>query len=293
MLIPIAFTLFLLTDTNINGQTSVAYGQLVYSLRDATLSAGLNGTSIALPQRNYNGITWCYDFTVDPSAVSINLQYSNDNSSWTTASNLTVTTGACTTIHTSARFARCNLTSHTGGTELDCNLNVLPFGFPPSNVTLAGNISFTTHNAYDIGSASISAKNIYAGTLIRSGSTIQFGAQTTFLNGGDGILAILNGAQTDFNRLQLGGVTSSFPAIKRSAAGIELRLGDDSARTSLTGSAINATGTVMNASSTFAALGTPANGTFQYCTDCTFANPCASGGTGAIAKRLNGAWRCD
>lgn len=43
----------------------------------------------------------------------------------------------------------------------------------------------------------------------------------------------------------------------------------------------------------FANLGTPANGTERYCSNCTFANPCASGGTGAIAKRLNGAWRCD
>lgn len=44
---------------------------------------------------------------------------------------------------------------------------------------------------------------------------------------------------------------------------------------------------------TFAQLGTPANGTLVYCSDCTFANPCASGGTGAFAKRLNGIWRCD
>jgi hypothetical protein len=43
----------------------------------------------------------------------------------------------------------------------------------------------------------------------------------------------------------------------------------------------------------FAALGTPANGSFCYCSDCTIANPCASGGTGAFAKRLNGVWVCN
>lgn len=44
----------------------------------------------------------------------------------------------------------------------------------------------------------------------------------------------------------------------------------------------------------FTNLGSSAsNGSIAYCSDCTFANPCASGGTGAIAKRLNGAWRCD
>lgn len=43
----------------------------------------------------------------------------------------------------------------------------------------------------------------------------------------------------------------------------------------------------------FAALGTPTNGTFYYCSDCTIANPCGGGGTGALAKRLNGAWVCN
>lgn len=45
--------------------------------------------------------------------------------------------------------------------------------------------------------------------------------------------------------------------------------------------------------STFAALGAPANGTLNYCSDCTIANPCVGGGTGAIAKRLNGVWVCN
>jgi hypothetical protein len=44
---------------------------------------------------------------------------------------------------------------------------------------------------------------------------------------------------------------------------------------------------------TFAALGTPANGTVMYCSDCTIASPCAGSGTGALAKRLNGAWVCN
>lgn len=43
----------------------------------------------------------------------------------------------------------------------------------------------------------------------------------------------------------------------------------------------------------FASLGTPANGTLMYCSDCAKATPCASGGTGALAKRLNNAWDCD
>lgn len=43
----------------------------------------------------------------------------------------------------------------------------------------------------------------------------------------------------------------------------------------------------------FASLSADVNGTIRYCSDCTIASPCASGGTGAFAKRLNGAWVCN
>jgi hypothetical protein len=41
---------------------------------------------------------------------------------------------------------------------------------------------------------------------------------------------------------------------------------------------------------TFANLGAPANGSMIYCPDGTIANPVAGGGTGCLAKRLNGVW---
>lgn len=50
---------------------------------------------------------------------------------------------------------------------------------------------------------------------------------------------------------------------------------------------------ITTTASTQANLGTPANGTLLYCSDCTIANPCAALGTGALAKRLNGAWVCN
>lgn len=43
----------------------------------------------------------------------------------------------------------------------------------------------------------------------------------------------------------------------------------------------------------FASLGTPSNNHLVICTNCTVANPCAGGGTGALAKRLNGVWVCN
>jgi hypothetical protein len=42
-----------------------------------------------------------------------------------------------------------------------------------------------------------------------------------------------------------------------------------------------------------AAVGSAVNGTVVYCSNCTKATPCASGGNGAIAKRINSAWDCN
>lgn len=46
----------------------------------------------------------------------------------------------------------------------------------------------------------------------------------------------------------------------------------------------------------FAGLGTPGNDAVFYCTDCTVTssvdNTCAGSGGGAVAERINGAWKC-
>ena len=48
-----------------------------------------------------------------------------------------------------------------------------------------------------------------------------------------GIHTLSNAALNDYDRLQFGGTTSLFPAIKRNAAGLQIKLADDSAFTSL------------------------------------------------------------
>ncbi len=56
-----------------------------------------------------------------------------------------------------------------------------------------------------------------------------------------------------------------------------------------------AAGALRSVGNTFANLGgiLTTNGEMIYCSDCTIANPCAGGGTGAIAKRLNGVNVCN
>jgi hypothetical protein len=39
-------------------------------------------------------------------------------------------------------------------------------------------------------------------------------------------------------------------------------------------------------------LATAENGTVLYCPDCLQSDPCRKGGTGALAKRVRGAWSC-
>ena len=44
--------------------------------------------------------------------------------------------------------------------------------------------------------------------------------------------------------------------------------------------------------STFANLGSAANGAILYCSNCTQTTACAAGGSGAMAMYVNGAWSC-
>jgi hypothetical protein len=46
-------------------------------------------------------------------------------------------------------------------------------------------------------------------------------------------------------------------------------------------------------STTSAELGNVPNGSLVYCSDCAIARTCETGGNGALAKRLGGAWVCD
>jgi hypothetical protein len=76
---------------------------------------------------------------------------------------------------------------------------------------------------------------IFGGGEIRAGagSSIHFNGRSRFNSPSDGIVQLVNAAQNDFNRLQFGGTTSSFPALKRSSASLIVRLADDSANADL------------------------------------------------------------
>ena len=65
-----------------------------------------------------------------------------------------------------------------------------------------------------------------SGTII-CGSSIYFGSNY-LISGTSGIIKLANASANDFNRLQFGGATSSFPSIKRNGTGLDIKLADDS-----------------------------------------------------------------
>jgi hypothetical protein len=62
------------------------------------------------------------------------------------------------------------------------------------------------------------------------------------INASAGVLTLLNAALDGFNRLQFGGTTSSFPALKRDSTAIHIRLADDSAFAPLSCAALTLNG---------------------------------------------------
>ena len=95
-------------------------------------------------------------------------------------------------------------------------------------------------NTYDIGAATTTRpRSVYAGTNVIAGGYLAAGVGSAVFFGGnsrsrasssaDGLIELGNSAGTDFGRLNFGGTTSSFPALKRSSTTLQARLADDSA----------------------------------------------------------------
>jgi len=85
---------------------------------------------------------------------------------------------------------------------------------------------------------------VTAGNHVYAASASQIGwtSRTIMQSPSNGVLEITNNAATGFTRMQLGGTTSSFPAIKVNGANLNFRVADDSADTGITASTVGASG---------------------------------------------------
>lgn len=125
----------------------------------------------------------------------------------------------------------------------------------------------------------VAAANFTATGSINAGTSAAYGftaGKAKFASSADGQLQIYNNGITSGVTLDVN--TNGVLFVKTTA---------DADTATVKTQKYNSTG------STFAALGTPADGTFQYCSDCQILAVCAAVGTGAFAKRLNGAWVCN
>jgi|GEM_PF-4140852 len=104
-------------------------------------------------------------------------------------------------------------------------------GYAPANKngeTFTGAVAFNQGITVNAGAGAITFNNSIG---LASSSYVAWNSQALLRGVGVGIIRIANTAETDFDRLQFGGSTSSFPAIKRypSAALFQFRTADDSA----------------------------------------------------------------
>lgn len=75
--------------------------------------------------------------------------------------------------------------------------------------------------------------SINGDATLATANQLVWSAKSKIYSPTDGIITVWNNAQTDFDRLQFGGTTSSFPAWARSGASLLARLADNSAYTSI------------------------------------------------------------
>jgi len=100
--------------------------------------------------------------------------------------------------------------------------------------TSAGSTVFSTNAA---GNTHSFTGELSASDIIMTAATRQFFISTRLrlASPSDGVALLMNNTQSDFNRLNLGGNTSSFPSIKRSTTSLQARLADDSNFTNIQG----------------------------------------------------------
>jgi len=112
-----------------------------------------------------------------------------------------------------------------------------------------------------------SSGNLDCPGSVQAGSTNQFrwASRCRMSCPADSIIQLTNNASNDFDRLQFGGTTSSFPALKRSSATLQVRLADDTGDAALTCGNLTASGTFQfGASANASQLVSQSNTTMMF-----------------------------
>jgi hypothetical protein len=86
------------------------------------------------------------------------------------------------------------------------------------------------HNLLDLQVGGVSRFRVFnSGGIVANGVYVNGITRSFITSPSDGIVTLYDSGATSFNRLQFGGTTNAFPAIKRNGAELQIRLADDSA----------------------------------------------------------------
>jgi hypothetical protein len=214
------------------------------------------GTAFSVPS-NGTIFSWQVSYSSPPqTSVTIVTQGSYDNSNWFTIDTSTAVNGELRSFTAAIKFVRCTLSARTGSGTFTCLITVksgnlitsatAPMLFGDGTAS-APSISFTSDTStgfrhsgstatgamlFDsIGSDVFVVGGVGVGLTLNAVSLLQWGSAG--VNSPDTAIGrnaagkiVLTGTTP---MLQLGGTTSSFPAIKNSTGNLFVRLADDSA----------------------------------------------------------------
>lgn len=136
-----------------------------------------------------------------------------------------------------------------------------------------GSLSLGTNGVnavtFDTSQLATFASGIVTGGTVNAGTTsaLAINGRSYITSPADGDFTLNNNAGTSFGKLQIGGTTASFPAIKRNATALNFRLADDSGDAPITAAAVAASGNLTMTAGAFqyvAAGGTADAQTLTY-----------------------------
>ncbi len=253
---------FSTTTNNASGAWLAAKGTLTGgTLADQAQVLAITATQPASPTGTQNAIAWTITGagTVSQANYAHKLLYSSGytGSSFNAALNVVNTNAGALS---SGLFVGLADTTPSVSAAL-----IVDNGATVQPIFLARDNGTTVFTIADGGTVTATGSLVSANLTVGAGAFVQFGNRSALDSPADGIVRIANNVQNDFNRLQLGGTTSSFPSIKRSTTVLQFKLADDSAFTSFT-----ATTGILNALATDAGQ--------------TTATVCADNTTGQLYK---------
>lgn len=135
-------------------------------LFDAVASGTANSTVYALPVRG-TLITWQTSFGSAPASITLQLQTSLDNLSWSTVDTSTSTTGEDRTINTAALFVRARINAISGGSGITVQVDCKDAG-----VVTSALVDGTFLTSTDETASLTSSRQLIAGTNVTFDDTV-------------------------------------------------------------------------------------------------------------------------